>query len=82
VSESEEYHPLFAVSGIFSEKAETYDLTISFSEKEWNLIKSTLENYDHKNMTKDEIVDRLKFWACKSIDSNIRSLNTPIGYGS
>jgi len=64
------------------EQTESFELTISFTEKEWNLIKSTLEKFDHRNITKDEIVDRLKFWACKSIDSNVRSLNTPIGYNS
>jgi hypothetical protein len=61
---------------------EPFELTISFTPDEWEQIKSTLENYDHTNMTKDEIMDRLKYWACKSIDSNIRSLNTPIGYNS
>jgi hypothetical protein len=61
---------------------ETFELVISFTPDEWEQIKSTLEKYDHKEMTKDEIMDRLKYWACKSIDSNVRSLNTPIGYNS
>jgi hypothetical protein len=76
-----EEHPLFAVSGMM-EAQESFELVISFTPDEWKQIKSTLEKYDHKNMTKDEIMDRLKFWACKSIDSNVRSLNTPIGYNS
>jgi hypothetical protein len=68
--------------GKSEEKAELFELTLTFTPDESKKIRFALEEWKKQEMTQDEIVSMLKLWAYKSIDSNVRSMSLPIGYNS
>jgi len=59
---------------------EKRELTLSFTPSEWQKIKSTLETWDKKEMSDDEVMSKLTMWADKSIYSNIHSIELQIKY--
>lgn len=60
------------------EKKDAIDLTLSYASDELQKMKSTLESYYQREMSNEEVVNRLTYWACKSIASNMHSIELQI----
>jgi hypothetical protein len=58
-----------------SEENSNKEITLSFTEAQWQDMKLLLESYDKREITEDYLAGKLKFWAYKSIEGNIHSID-------